>query len=139
MADPKTVRGEAGVADFLAAVADPQRRADAQAACAVLAEVTGQPPVLWGSGIVGFGSYDYRYPSGRSGTFPAVGLSPRKQALTIYVAAGFAEFEPLLKRLGPHTVGTGCLYLKRLSDVDETVLRELIDRGFRALNGTGSR
>jgi hypothetical protein len=133
MADPKTVRTGASVGDFLAAVPDPKRRADAQTVCALMAQATGVQPEMWGSGIVGFGSYHYRYASGREGDWPAVGLSPRKSALTIYVSAGFDDAE--LSRLGPHTTGKSCLYVKRLSDVDTGVLRELIAAGFRQLNG----
>ena len=133
MADPKTLRTGASVGDFLAAVPDPKRRADAQTVCALMAEATGVQPEMWGSGIVGFGSYHYRYASGREGDWPAVGLSPRKSALTIYVSAGFNDAE--LSRLGPHTTGKSCLYVKRLSDVDTGVLRELIATGFRKLNG----
>jgi len=133
MTGPKTTRTEASVGDFLAAVPDPKRRADAQAVCALMAEVTGVPPAMWGSGIVGFGSYHYRYASGRQGEWPAVGMSPRKSAITIYVSAGFDDAK--LSRLGPHSTGKACLYVKRLSDVDTDVLRELIATGFRQLNG----
>jgi hypothetical protein len=133
MADPKTVRTGASVGDFLAAVPDPKRRADAQTLCALMAEATGVQPEMWGSGIVGFGSYHYRYATGREGDWPAVGLSPRRSALTIYVSAGFDDAE--LSRLGPHTTGKSCLYIKRLSDVDAGVLRELIAAAFRRLNG----
>jgi hypothetical protein len=136
MAEPKTTRNDTSVADFLAAVTDPRRRADAQAVCALMAEVTGAEPAMWGSAIVGFGSYHYRYGSGREGDWPAVGLSPRKQALTIYIPEGFEGSRELLDRLGPHSTGKSCLYLKRLSDVDEQALRGLIDGGFRRLNGT---
>lgn len=136
MAEPKTGRTDRSVAEFLAAVPDPHRRADAQAACALIAEVTGATPEMWGSGIVGFGSYHYRYASGRSGDWPAVGLSPRKQALTIYISAGFDAYPELLARLGPHSTGKSCLYLKRFADVDEEAFRRLIDGGFRSLNGT---
>ena len=90
---------------------------------------------MWGSSIVGFGSYHYRYATGREGDWPAVGLSPRKQALTLYISSGFDASAALLARLGPHTTGKSCLYLKRLSDVDEGVLRELVAAGFRDLDG----
>ena len=136
MAEPKTTRTEASVADFLAAVSDPRRRADAQAVCALMTEVTGVEPAMWGSAIVGFGSYHYRYGSGHEGDWPAVGLSPRKQALTVYVPEGFDGYRELLDRLGPHSTGKSCLYIKRLSDVDEQALRGLVDGGFRRLNGT---
>jgi len=135
MAEPKTIRGPASVAEFLAAVPDPRRRADAEAACALMAEATGAEPAMWGTSIIGFGSYHYRYASGREGDWPAVGLSPRKQALTIYLSAGFHGHDDLLGRLGPHTTGRSCLYVKRLADVDPAVLGELVAAGFRGLDG----
>jgi hypothetical protein len=135
MAEPKTAKTRASVAEFLAGVADPKRRADAQAVVALMAEVTGAEPTMWGTGIVGFGTYHYRYASGRAGDWPAVGFSPRKQALTIYLSGGFDGYDDLLKKLGPHSTGKSCLYLKRLSDVDEETLRALIAGGFRQLNG----
>ena len=136
MAEPKTVRNDASVAEFLASVADPQRRADAEAVCRLMTDATGVEPVMWGGSIIGFGAYHYRYGSGRIGEWPAVGLSPRKQALTIYIAESLDGRRELLDRLGPHRIGKSCLYLKRLSDVDEQVLRELLADGFRRLNGT---
>ncbi|MFC4070906.1 DUF1801 domain-containing protein [Actinoplanes subglobosus] len=135
MAEPKTTRNEGDVAAFLAAVADPRRRADAEATCALMAEVTGAEPVMWGSAIIGFGVYHYRYATGREGDWPAVALSPRKQALTLYVSAGFDGYQDLLDRLGPHTTGKSCLYLKRLADVDENALKDLVAAGFRHLDG----
>ena len=136
VAEPKTQKSDASVADFLAAVADPKRRADAQAVTALMTEVTGASPTMWGTSIVGFGSYRYRYGSGREGDWPAVGLSPRKQALTIYVSTGFDGYADFLARLGPHSIGKSCLYIKRLSDVDEKVLGDLVAGGFRQLDGT---
>jgi hypothetical protein len=135
MTEPKTTKNEASVAEFLASVADPQRRADAEAVCALMADVTGEQPTMWGGSIVGFGSYHYRYATGREGDWPAVAMSPRKQSLTLYVSAGFDAHEELLGRLGPHSTGRSCLYIKRLADVDEQVLRSLVDGGFRQLNG----
>ena len=135
MAEPKTKQTDASVEEFLASVPDARRREDAQAACALMTEVTGQPPVMWGSGIVGFGKYRYRYASGQSGDWPAVGFSPRKQALTLYISEGFDAHEDLLARLGPHTTGKACLYIKKLSAVDQEVLRELIHEGFQQLHG----
>jgi hypothetical protein len=134
--EPKTTKNRRSVAEFLAGVADPKRRADAEAVTALMAEVTGAEPTMWGSSIVGFGSYHYRYASGREGDWPAVGLSPRKMALTIYLSAGFDGYDDLLARLGPHSTGKTCLYVKRLSDVDENVLRDLVRGGFRQLDGT---
>jgi Domain of unknown function (DU1801) len=135
MAEPKTTRGDRSVTEFLSAVADPRRRADAEAACALMTEATGTEPAMWGTSIVGFGTYHYKYASGREGDWPAVGLSPRKQALTIYLSAGFDAYEELLGRLGPHSTGKSCLYVKRLADVDQGVLRELVAAGFRHLDG----
>ena len=114
----KTQKTDASVPDFLAGVTDPSRRADAQALCDLMTQETGQPPAMWGPAIVGFGSYSYRYPGGRQGTWPAVGFSPRKQNLTVYISTGFDGYGHLLERLGRHTTGKGCLYLPRLSEVD---------------------
>ncbi|GAA1609798.1 DUF1801 domain-containing protein [Actinoplanes couchii] len=135
MAEPKTSRNEDSVAVFLAGVSDVRRRDDAEAAVAMISEVTGAEPVMWGTSIIGFGVYHYRYASGREGDWPAIGLSPRKQALTLYIAPGFDGYQELLARLGPHTVGKSCLHLKRLADVDRTALKELITAGFRHLDG----
>jgi hypothetical protein len=133
MSGPQTVRTGASVGDFLAAVPDPRRRADAQAVCALMAEATGVAPEMWGTGIVGFGTYHYRYASGQEGDWPPVALSPRKSATTIYSSAGFEQ--GLLDRLGPHRLGKSCLYLRRLAGVDVDVLRELVADGFRKLDG----
>jgi hypothetical protein len=135
MAEAKTQRNDASVADFLAGVADPVRRADAQAVCALMAEVTGEQPTMWGTAIVGFGAYEYHYGSGRSGTWPAVSFSPRKQSLTVYISQGFQGYAELLTRLGRHTASKSCLYLPRLSDVDLGVLRELVRSGYEHSNG----
>jgi hypothetical protein len=135
MAGPKTVRNTADVAGYLDAVADPRRRADAVAACALIREVTGAEPAMWGTGIVGFGEYHYKYASGQEGDWPAVGLSPRRTALTLYVSDGFDGRQDLLERLGPHTVGKSCLHLKKLDAVDQEVLRELVRAAFHEVNG----
>lgn len=132
MAEPKTTPTTASVAEFLDSVADPVRRADAIAACDLIAEVTGAAPVMWGAGIVGFGTYHYRYATGREGDWPAVGLSPRKAALVLYLT----NFDPaFLAKLGPHKIGKSCLYLKRLDHVDQAVLREMVASAFRATDG----
>ncbi|MEU0156615.1 DUF1801 domain-containing protein [Micromonospora fulviviridis] len=139
MATPKqpvTVPTDASVDDFLAAVPDDRRRADAQRLCALLGDITGEPPVMWGPSIVGFGSYRYTYENGRTGDWPLVGFSPRKQQLVVYLVGGFEERYPsVLARLGPHKTGKGCLYLKRLDDIDESALRELVDRTVRVHKG----
>ncbi len=111
-------------AEFIAAVQDPKRRADAEAACALLAEATGEPPVMWGPSIVGFGAYHYRYASGHEGDAPLVGFSPRKANLVFYLYCDEGR-EELLARLGKHKSGKGCVYVNRLSDVDPAVLKEM--------------
>lgn len=135
MAELKTTKSAASVTDFLDAVADPERRADAVAVCALIRQVTGAEPTMWGSSIVGFGTYHYKYASGQEGDWPAVALSPRKTALTLYLSSGFDGAADLLGRLGPHSMGKSCLYLKRLSAVDQDVLRELVGQAFAHLDG----
>ncbi|SCF07557.1 protein of unknown function (DU1801) [Micromonospora coriariae] len=134
--EPVTVPTEVSVDDFLAAVSDERRRADAGRLRAIMGEVTGEPAVMWGPSIVGFGSYHYSYDSGRTGEAPLVGFSPRKQHLVVYLVGGFEQrYGRILERLGPHHAGKGCLYLKRLDTVDESALRELLDRTARVHQG----
>ena len=133
MAGPKTRPTDADVGAFLESVPDERRRDDAKAVCRLMQEVTGEEPVLWGTSIVGFGSAPLRYASGRELDWPVVGFSPRKAATTVYLMDGFEERGDLLARLGPHSVGKSCLYLKRLSDVDLDVLRELVAESVRGV------
>jgi len=121
----------ADVAAFIDAVTDSRRKADAQLVLALMREETGEPPVMWGTAIVGFGSRHYRYASGREGDVPAVGFSPRKAQTTLYLTGGPEKYGDLLVRLGPHTTGKGCLYLKRVDLVDSSVLREIVARSYR--------
>lgn len=121
----KTKQNEASVEAYLGAIEDPQRQADCRAVCTLMEELTGEPAKMWGTAIVGFGSYHYTYASGQSGDWPPVAFSSRKQNLTIYLG-GYERFADLLAKLGPHKLGKSCLYLKRLSGVDQTVLRQLI-------------
>jgi hypothetical protein len=139
-ASQKTLPSDQSAEDFIAAVADDARREDAQRLCGLLAAWTGEPPVLWGSSIVGFGRYEYRYDSGHEGTAPLVGFAPRKGNLVVYLVGGAQDRYPeLLERLGPHKTGKGCLYLKRLGDVDLEVLRVLVDRTVRVHRGADRR
>ena len=134
--DPKMVPTSADVDAFLEAVPDANRRADANALLELMRSVTGEPPVMWGPSIVGFGSYHYRYESGRTGDAPLAGFSPRKANLVVYLVGGFEDRYPkLLEQLGPHKTGKSCLYLKRLGDVDLDVLRQLIERSMRVGGG----
>ena len=113
---------------FVASIADESRRQDSRALLELMSEVTGESPRMWGENIVGFGSYHYRYESGREGDWFLAGFSPRKQNLTVYLMSGFDGYGQLLARLGKHKTGKACLYLKRLDDVDRDVLRELVRR-----------
>jgi hypothetical protein len=136
MASQKTVPTSEDARAFLGAVSNEQRRMDAQRLCALLSDWTGEPPALWGTSIVGFGAYHYRYESGHEGTAPLVGFAPRKANLVLYLVGGLEDRYPkLLERLGPHKRGKGCLYLKRLDDVDPGVLRQLVERTVRVHRG----
>ena len=119
-AEPKTRPTDVPVPDFIAAVDNPRRRADAETARAMLEEVTGEPAVMWGPSIVGYGSY-----RGPTGDWPIIGFSPRKAQLVFYIMRGFAESGDLLARLGKHKTGGACLYVNKLDDVDAGVLREI--------------
>ena len=126
----------ASVEEFLARVPDARRREDSRRLCVMMQEVTGEPPVLWGASIIGFGTYHYRYPSGHEGDSALAGFSPRRQHLAIYLVGEFEDrHQSVLARLGPHQAGKGCLYIKRLDDVDHDALRELIDRSVRVRRG----
>jgi len=125
-AQNKTRETRASVAKFLAAQKDPQRVADCQAIHDIMARVTGAEPRMWGASIVGFGSYHYRYESGREGDMLRTGFSPRKEALTLYIMGGFPRHAALMAKLGKYTTGKSCLYIKRLADVDLAVLERLI-------------
>jgi hypothetical protein len=130
--EPKTQATDADVAEFLAAIPDEQRRADSEAICRLIAEETGQPPRMWGKGIVGFGSYRMTYADGREADWMALGFAPRKQNLVLYLMDGFDGYQELLARLGKHSTGKACLYVKRLADVDPDVLREMVARSYAA-------
>jgi hypothetical protein len=126
MAELKTKPTKVSVASFVSKIADEKKRADTKTLIALMKDVTKSEPVMWGSSIVGFGSYRYAYASGRKGDWPIIGLSPRKQNLTVYIMPGFEEFGSLLGKLGPHTTGKSCLYIERLSDVDVPTLKKIV-------------
>jgi hypothetical protein len=123
---PNAEQGAAAVEAFIAAIPDEARRRDAARLVALMRQVTGIQPAMWGTGMVGFGSYHYRYASGREGDTFLVGFAPRKNNLTLYIMDGFSGYETLLERLGKHSTGKSCLYIKRLDDVDTGVLEELV-------------
>lgn len=126
MADVKTKVNDASVEAFLNGVEDEKKRRDSFAVLQLMQEVTGEEPKMWGPSIVGFGSYHYKYASGREGDWMLTGFSPRKQALTLYIMAGFKRYEELMARLGKYKTGKSCLYVKKLEDVDLPTLRELV-------------
>jgi hypothetical protein len=121
------------VREFLDRVQHPVRRRDADTLLELMTRATGEPARMWGSSIIGFGTYHYKYASGREGDAPAAGFSPRKAATTIYLADGIRAHPELLERLGPHTTGVGCLYVKDLAQVDLAVLEELVTSSYSAL------
>lgn len=121
--EPKTKKTTASVSAFIDAVENETRRKDAKAVLKMMKEVTGEKPALWGPSIIGFGSY-----KAASGDWPIVGFSPRKANLVLYIMPGFAQYDALLGKLGKHKTGKSCLYLNKLTDVDEGVLRELVER-----------
>lgn len=131
-ADRKTKPTNASADDVIAAVTDERRRADAQQALALMREVTGVEPVVWGPSMIGFGTMPYTTADGKEREWFRVGLAPRKASLTLYGLTFYGSNEDLLERLGKHSLGKGCVYIKRLSDVDEGVLRELVERSWSA-------
>jgi hypothetical protein len=125
MAELKTTPNDGDVDAFIDSVPEPAR-SDCRELVALMAAATGAPPVMWGSSIVGFGEVHYRYASGREGDWFAVGFSPRKKNLTVYLTDGIDKHARHLDRLGPHSTGKGCLYIKRLDDIDRAALGSLI-------------
>jgi len=126
MAENKTEETSASVAAFLNAIEDSRKRADAKKVAAMMRKATGKRAKMWGTSIVGFGNYHYKYASGRGGDFLLTGLSPRKNNLVVYIMPGFDEFPTLMKKLGNYKTGKSCLYLNKLEDVEEKVLQKLI-------------
>lgn len=129
----KTRPNDADVGAFIAAVDDDQKRADALELLDMMQRVTGCEPVMWGTSIIGFGTYSYTNTTGREAEWCATGFSPRKSALTIYIMPGFSKFEPLLARLGKYKTGKSCLYIKRLSDVDRETLERLVGEAYAGI------
>ena len=130
MAENKTKPTTASVEDFISGIGHPRREADAKVALEMFKEITGHPPVMWGPSIIGFGTYHYKYESGREGTAPAAGFSPRKANMTFYVSDDFEGAGTLFAKLGKHKKSVACLYINKLDDVDLQVLREIISRDF---------
>ena len=137
MAKLKTQKTNASVPAFLKSIADDDRRKDCQTLVRVMKRAVGAEPKMWGSSIVGFGHYHYKYASGRENDWFLAGFSPRKQDLTLYIMAGFDRYDALMTKLGKHKTGKSCLYLKRLADVDVAVLEELISASVKHMTANG--
>jgi hypothetical protein len=132
VAELKTKKTRASVSAFVRAIDDPGRRADCETLLDLMRTITKEEPHLWGSSIVGFGTFLYKYDNGRTGEWPITGFSPRKQSLTIYLMDGFGHRAELMEKLGKHTTGQSCLYVKRLSDIDLKVLTRIVTDSFKA-------
>jgi hypothetical protein len=132
MAENKTKPTEISVSAFIDALEDPIRRSDAKTLAKLMQKATGEKPRMWGPSIVGFGSCHYKYPSGREGDSPVIAFSPRKAATVLYGVTGFGEASALLAKLGKHSTGKGCLYIKKLADVDQSILESLIVKSLAA-------
>ena len=126
MSEAKTKATSMNVKDFLNAIEDVQKRKDAFVVLKMMEEVTGKKAVIWGTSIVGFDSYHYKYASGREGDWPIIGFSPRKTMLTVYIMPGFKPYKDKLKKLGKHKLGKSCLYIRKLADIDLGILEEII-------------
>jgi hypothetical protein len=128
MYELKTKVNEAGVTDFLNTIRDEARRNDAFALLDIMQEATREEPKMWGASIVGFGSYHYKYATGHEGDMCKIGFSPRKQNFSIYMQCRAGEHQDMFEQLGKHKMGVGCLYIKKLSDVNEKILKKLIKK-----------
>jgi hypothetical protein len=132
MADNKTKPTKMSVAAFIDALTDQTRRSDAKKFVQLMQSASGEKPAMWGPSIIGFGSYHYTYASGREGDMPLIGFSPRKAATVLYGITGSSDSGALLAKLGKHTTGTGCLYIKNLADVNQKVLEALMVKSVAA-------
>jgi len=131
MSDIKTKPNDQSVDEFLKKVEKPKKRDDSYEILKLMRDITQEEPVMWGNSIIGFGSYHYKYESGREGDIFLTGFSPRKQALSIYIMSGFEKYEALLTRLGKYRTGKSCLYINKLADVDKSILKELITESIK--------
>lgn len=133
-ANNKTIASKGSVREFLAAVEPQRKREDALQLLALFEEVTGEPAVMWGSSIIGFGQYHYRYDSGREGDMCKTGFSPRKQNLVLYIMHGFESSQDLRDKLGKHKVGESCLYINKLEDVHLPTLKKLVKQDYKIMS-----
>ena len=132
MAENKTKPTEVSVTAYIEAITDESKRADAKALVKLMQKASGEKPKMWGPSIIGFGSYHYKYESGREGDMPVIAFSPRKAATVLYNLTGSSASAPLLAKLGKHTTGKGCLYIEKMSDVDLKVLESMLAKALAA-------
>lgn len=132
----KTKENDHSVIEFIENIENPKKREDAYQLLDIFTETTGYPAKMWGTSIIGFGSYHYKYKSGHEGDAPFVGFSPRKAKISLYLATGEPKREELLNQLGKHTTGKACVYVNKLSDIDVTILKLLIDQSVNFLKET---
>ncbi|MFQ6005067.1 MAG: DUF1801 domain-containing protein [Woeseia sp.] len=133
MAELKTKRTRQSISEFFNTIGDRKRRAECRIVAKMMREAAGKRASMWGSSIVGFGAYRYKYASGREGSWPLVGFSPRTQNLTVYIMPGFTNFAKLMSQLGKYKTGKSCLYIRTLDDVDLLKLRDLIEGSVRLM------
>lgn len=133
MAELKTKKNKASVDKFLQSVKDEKKREDSYKILKIMKQITKAEPVMWGTSIIGFGSYHYKYASGREGDWFLTGFSPRRQSLSLYIMSGFTKYQDLLKMLGKHKTGKGCLYINKIEDIDIKVLKDLIKQSVNYL------
>ena len=133
MSELKTKPTGQSVKDFLNKISDEERRADCFQVVKIMEEITGEKPKMWGPSIIGFGTYHYKYASGREGDWLLTGFSPRKKDLTLYIMMGFEKHGELMEKLGRHSVSKSCLYIKRLSDIHVPTLKKLIKESLKDL------
>lgn len=129
----KTQITDASVDNFLDQIKDEQKRKDSFEIKALMEAITGEPAKMWGSTIIGFGTYHYKYDSGREGDFMKTGFSPRAQNISIYIMTGFERHDELVQKLGKYKVGKSCLYVKKLDDIDREVLKELVSSSYQLM------
>lgn len=133
MAELKTKKNNDSVGEFMKGIEDPAQRADCRKISAMMKKATGSRPKMWGDSIVGFGSYSYSNSAGKDFEWMLTGFSPRKRATSVYIMAGFDRFDALMKKLGRFKTGKSCLYIKRLDDIDEVVLQQLVDASVKQM------
>ena len=133
MSTMKTRQNEGDVQAFLNKISPEDKRNDCLEILRIMEEKTGEPGKMWGTSIVGFGTYHYKYDSGREGDWFLVGFSPRKQNISLHISAGFQDYENLLEKIGKHKTGVSCLYIKRLEDIDRKVLGQLISESVKSM------